>query len=81
MKVINISEFRKNIKKYAELAQNEKVIIHRARGKSFCLVSLDNIDETEYLLSTKANRESLERSIKQSKQGEGRKLKIEELWN
>ncbi len=37
-------------------------------------------DDTEYLLSTEANRESLRRSLEQSERGEGRRVKLEHLW-
>lgn len=37
-------------------------------------------DDTEYLLSTDANRESLRRSLEQSEREEGKSLKIKYLW-
>ena len=39
-----------------------------------------NMDETEYLLSTDENRESLEKSLKQSEEGETRSIKTSDLW-
>lgn len=39
-----------------------------------------NIDETEYLLSTDGNRESLEKSLKQSNEGKTRAIKTSDLW-
>ena len=39
-----------------------------------------NPDETEYLLSTKANRESLTKSLKQSKDGKSRTIKTADIW-
>jgi hypothetical protein len=39
-----------------------------------------NPDETEYLLSTKANRESLAKSLKQSKEGKSRTINTADLW-
>jgi len=39
-----------------------------------------NMDETEYLLSTDENRESLEKSLKQSEGGESRSIKTSDLW-
>ncbi|MEI6062916.1 MAG: hypothetical protein WCR72_19585 [Bacteroidota bacterium] len=38
-----------------------------------------NIDETDYLLSTEANRASLEKSLKQSKEGKSRVIKTDDL--
>ena len=48
MKTISVSEFRKNIKKYAELASDEKIIVNRGEGKSFLIVPLDNIEDNGY---------------------------------
>jgi len=48
MKTITVSEFRKNIKKYAELASEEKVLINRGEGKSFFIVPIENIDDKGY---------------------------------
>ena len=45
MKTINTTEFRGNIKKYFDIAQKEKVVIHRSKGSSFALVPLEKINE------------------------------------
>ncbi len=37
-------------------------------------------NETDYLLSTKSNKESLERSLKQSKEGKSTVIKTGDLW-
>jgi hypothetical protein len=37
-------------------------------------------DATEYLLSTKANKERLTSAIMEYKRGEGTEIKIEDLW-
>jgi hypothetical protein len=39
-----------------------------------------NMDETEYLLSIDGNRESLEKSLKQSDEGKTRDIKTSDLW-
>jgi hypothetical protein len=39
-----------------------------------------NMDETEYLLSTDENRESIEKSLKQSDEGKTRAIKTSDLW-
>lgn len=48
MKAITVSEFRKNIKKYAEIAQVEKVIVHRGDGNPFAIVPLPSIEDKGY---------------------------------
>lgn len=48
MKTITVSEFRKNIKKYAELASKEKVIVNRGEGKGFVVVPIENIEDKGY---------------------------------
>jgi hypothetical protein len=37
-------------------------------------------DATEYLLSTKANKEWLSQAMKEAKNGEGIEIKLEDLW-
>lgn len=48
MITITISEFRKNIKKYVEIADKEKVIINRGGGKSFVIVPIERIEDGGY---------------------------------
>ncbi len=48
MRTITVSEFRKNIKKYAEIADKEKVIINRGDGKSFVIVPIERIEDEGY---------------------------------
>jgi hypothetical protein len=38
------------------------------------------LDETEYLMASKANREALNESIQQLENGEGIKVSLEDLW-
>lgn len=37
-------------------------------------------DATDYLLSTKANKEWLDNAMKEAKNGEGTEIKLEDLW-
>jgi hypothetical protein len=39
-----------------------------------------NIDESEYLLSTAENRESLEKSLKHADEGKTRAINTSDLW-
>lgn len=48
MRTITVSEFRKNIKKYADMASSEQVIVHRGEGKAFAIVPLDQIEDSGY---------------------------------
>jgi hypothetical protein len=38
------------------------------------------LDETEYLMSTEANKKALDESIQQLKDGKGIKIALEDLW-
>lgn len=44
MQTVSVTEFRGNIKKYLELAENEKLVIHRNNGVSFILTPLKGED-------------------------------------
>jgi antitoxin YefM len=74
MNVTSISNLRKNTKKYFDQVANDQeiVIVGRANGGSVVLVSLDmynQLDATEYLNSSKANRLRLLHSIEQARAG------------
>ena len=69
-----MSDFRKEMKKYLDLVIEdfETLIINRGKGKGAVMISLDEYNsliETMYLLSTKANRDSLNKSIEQFREG------------
>jgi len=38
------------------------------------------LDETEYLMASEANRKALDKSIQQLESGEGIKVSLEDLW-
>jgi antitoxin YefM len=68
MVVTNMSDFRNNMKKYLDqITQDHKtVIMSRSNDQAVVMISLEeynSIKETQYLLSTKANREHLLTSI------------------
>ncbi|MEY2792907.1 MAG: hypothetical protein RJA76_899 [Bacteroidota bacterium] len=68
MVVTNMSDFRNNMKKYLDqITQDHKtVIMSRSNDQAVVMISLEeynSIKETQYLLSTKANREHLLASI------------------
>ena len=80
----NVSDFRKEMKKYLDLVIEdfETLIINRGKGKGAVMISLDEYNsliETMYLLSTKANRDSLYEAIQQVKEGKLIEKDLDEL--
>ncbi|MDR7369679.1 type II toxin-antitoxin system Phd/YefM family antitoxin [Flavobacterium aquidurense] len=49
MKTVSVTEFRGNIKKYLDIAESEKLVIHRGKGKSFVIIPLDDEDDNSLL--------------------------------
>ena len=47
MVVISSAELRNNMKKYLDIAKNEKVVIQRGRNETFVLVAQKNADEED----------------------------------
>lgn len=72
MQVANYSEFRKNLKTHLDAVTNnhDLLVVHRQGGKSVVVMSIDDynsMDETDYLLSTKANEKRLTEALKNAK--------------
>jgi PHD/YefM family antitoxin component YafN of YafNO toxin-antitoxin module len=82
MKAISATEFRHNQKYYLDLAKKERIIIQRGRSDAFAIIPLDDMDETEYLLSSPVNAGKLRQAISKISSGEdqGTSLKIDDLW-
>lgn len=77
MKTISVSEFRGNIKKYLDIAEAEKVIIHRGKGKSFAVIPIEEVEKSPY------NPEFVKKIIQakeDSKSGKGITIAIEDIW-
>jgi antitoxin YefM len=73
LQVTNVSEFRKNLKKYIDgVAGSHHKVIVNSNGKSVVVMSLDeynDMDETDYLLSTDANKEMMYKAKDQIETG------------
>ncbi len=74
MKTITVSEFRKNIKKYADLARTEKVIVNRGEGKAFAIVPLEEVEDPGY---NPDFVKKIEKSLQQAKEGKTTKIKTD----
>ena len=61
MKTVSVTEFRGNIKKYLEIAETEKLVIHRNKGRSFIITPLDN-EEDDAILSDE-QRQSIDEAL------------------
>jgi antitoxin YefM len=75
MQVISSTEARNNFKKVFDSVyyDNDEVIIHRKDKENVVLISMseyNSMQETDYLLASKTNREHLLESIKQVENGE-----------
>jgi len=76
MQVMSLTEARNNLKEVFESVylDHEEVVIHRKGRESVVVISLDDYNalrETNYLLSSPANREHLLSSLKQLREGKG----------
>lgn len=76
MQVFSLTEARNNIKAMFESVyeNNEEVIIHRKGRESVVVISLDDynaLKETNYLLSSPANRQHLLKSLEELRAGKG----------
>lgn len=74
MKTITVSEFRKNIKKYADLAKFEKVIVNRGEGKAFAIVPLEEVEDPGY---NPDFVKKIEKSMQEAKDGKTIKINTE----
>ncbi len=85
MKAINISLFRKNLKKYIDSVteNNETLIIPRNKEENAVVIlsmeTYNALTETDYLLSSEANRNRLMESMEQAKEGKTVKVKQSKL--
>jgi PHD/YefM family antitoxin component YafN of YafNO toxin-antitoxin module len=62
MRTISVTEFRSNIKRYLDIAQDEKVMIYRGKGRTFAVIPMEKTTETNLLsdAQNKAINEALE---------------------
>jgi|LakMenEpi03Aug12_release.lakeMendotaPanAssembly.Ray.scaffolds.fasta_scaffold37312_3 antitoxin YefM len=85
LQVTNVSEFRKNLKKYIDgVAGTHHKVIVNSNGKSVVMMSLDEfngMDETDYLLSTEANKKMMYEAKEQIECGLAVPVNISELIN
>ena len=74
MTTVTYTNFRKNLAHYLDKTEQdcEEIVVARSKGRNAILLSLDDflsLQETAYLLSSKANRKHLEKSLQEVKTG------------
>jgi len=83
MLVANVSEFRKNLKHYIEsVTSNNDTLIVNANNKTVVVISLEDynsIEETEYLLSTPANKKMMYQALEEIKRAETTSKSLDDL--
>jgi PHD/YefM family antitoxin component YafN of YafNO toxin-antitoxin module len=67
MQTVSVTEFRGNIKKYLELAEKEKLVIHRNKGVSFVLTPLK--DEDDDSLLSDSQKKAIDKGLEAIAQG------------
>jgi len=84
MTTTTFRKLRANLKTYFDsVDENKDILVVPRKGEKDAIVIMslseyNSIVETEYLLSTKANRESLEKSLQELNNNEVVEFKIEE---
>jgi antitoxin YefM len=74
MTTVTFTDLRQNLAEYLDKAEQdcEEIVITRSKGRSAILLSLDDflsMQETAHLLSSKANRKHLEKSLQEVESG------------
>lgn len=74
MTTVTYTNFRQNLAYYLDRTEQdcEEIVITRNKGRNTVLISLDDflsLRETGHLLSSKANRKHLEKSLHEVKAG------------
>ena len=83
LQVANISQFRKKLKSYIDsVADKNDAVIVNGNGKSVVVISLDEfnaMDETQYLLSSKANKAMMYKALAEIEKGKTTKISLKSL--
>lgn len=74
MTTVSYTNFRKNLARFLDIAEQdcESIVVNRGKGRKAVLLSLSaltSLEETAYLLSSKKNRRHLEQSLKEMQEG------------
>ncbi len=81
MDAVNYSDLRQNLKKYLDSVyrDHEPLIVTRKNNENVVILSVDDynsLNETQYLMSSKANVEHLQKSLAQLREGKGEEKEL-----
>ena len=86
MKAITISNFRSHLKSHLDdISRTSEIIVIPRNNKQedavvvMSIAEYNSIKETEYLLSSKANRERLQKSLREAATGKTRRVELESM--
>jgi len=82
MKIITTREFRENQKTYFDLAETERVIIHRGKNrKPVLLTPIDESTETDIFFSNPAVLASIRQGLEEVKAGKITRISdLKNIW-
>jgi len=85
METTNATELRKNLKRKLDAVSKDRetLIIHRSGEEDIVMLPISEYNswkEAMYLMSTRANRKNIEKSIEQAENGDAERIDIDELW-
>ena len=82
MRIISTREFRENQKSYFDLAEKERIIIHRGNNrKPVLLTPIEESEETDMYFSDPAVIASIKQGIEDVKKGKITTLKdLKNIW-
>ena len=77
MITVGVTEFRTNIKKYLDIANQEKVIIHKGNGMSYIVIPVTEVADSPY--NPEFVKEIL-RGREDYKLGKTVSISLDDLW-
>ena len=82
MKIITTREFRENQKTYFDLAETERVIVHRGKNrKPVLLTPIDESTETDIFFSNPAVLASIRQGLEEVKAGKITRISdLKNIW-
>lgn len=79
MKSISVSEFKQNIRKYADLAKKEKIVVNEGAGKAFLVVPIEGVGDEDEEYNPMFVKRILE-AKESAEKGNCTEINIDNIW-